>query len=309
MQEKLLVVGAADMNLTLPMRAMPPLGAAVTEDGKPRYSAGGGGASAALALARLGASPILVSRLGSDVHGQRLLRLYRDAGVDARFVSVDRSAPTGFRTLLREAGGEGRELYYPGANRDLSATGVEQAIASCAPTGICLPMELAPDILLSVSRLAASYALPLFLEAGGIAPDLPLSSLSRAEVFCPDDKETYAITGTYPVGSDSCLKAAVELEKRVKARYYVIRLAERGLFLYDGRYCHMVPAFGVRLPEGEPLAPALTAVLALAYVRGGGDILAACRYALGYNALLVKNAAIPNYFPTDDEISAFVQKF
>lgn len=309
MQEKLLVVGAADMNLTLPMRTMPPLGAAVEEDGKPRYSAGGGGADAAIALARLGALPILVARLGADVHGQRLLHLYRETGIDARFVSVDNRAPTGFRTLLREAGGVGREIYYPGANRELSATGVEEAFVSGAPAGLCLPTDLAPDLLLSVSRLAASYGIPTFLEVRGLTPDLPLTSLSRAEIFCPDDKETYAITGTYPVGSDSCLKAVVELEKRVKARYYVIRLAERGLFLYDGRYCHMVPAFGVRLPEGEPLAPAITAVLALAYLRGGGDVLAACRYALGYNALLVKNAAIPNYFPTDEEITSFVRKF
>lgn len=309
MREKLLVVGAADMNLTLPVRAMPPAGASVTEDGKPRYSAGGGGATAAVALASLGASPILVARLGNDVHGKRLLRLYNEVGIDTRYITSDGRAPTGLSVALSEAGGESRAVYYPGANRELSASAIDAAFSSGAPAGVCLPMDLARDILLSASRLASNYSLPVFTDAAGMEPDFPLGSLARAEVFCPDDRETYAITGTFPVGSDSCLKAAVELEKRVKARYYVIRLAERGLFLYDGRYCHMIPAFGVRLPDGLPLARSLTAVLALAYLRNKGDIQAACRYALGYNALLISRANDPSYTPTDEEITAFIAKY
>lgn len=309
MREKLLVVGAADMNLTLPVRALPPAGATVTEDGKPRYSAGGGGATAAVALASLGASPIFVARLGNDVHGKRLLRLYSELEIDTRYITSDARAATGLSVSLSEAGGESRTVYYPGANRELSASSVDAAFSSGAPCGVLLPMELSRDIILSTSRLAAGYTLPVFIDAAGTEPDFPLASLARAEIFCPDDRETYAITGTYPVGSDSCLKAAVELEKRVKARYYVIRLAERGLFLYDGRYCHMIPAFGVRLPEGVPLARSLTAVLALAYLRTKGDIQAACRYALGYNALLVSHANDPTYTPTDGEINAFIAKY
>lgn len=309
MREKLLVVGAADMNLTLPVRALPPAGATVTEDGKPRYSAGGGGATAAVALASLGASPLLVARLGNDVHGKRLLRLYNEMGVDTRYITADARASTGLSVALSEVGGESRAVYYPGANRELSSSQIENAFSSGSPVGVCLPMDLSRDVILSASRLAANYTLPTFIDASGMEPDFPLASLARAEVFCPDDRETYTLTGTYPVGSDSCLKAAVELEKRVKARYYVIRLAERGLFLYDGRYCHMIPAFGVRLPEGAPLARSLTAVLALAYLRNKGDIGAACRYALGYNALLVSHANDPAYTPTDEEITAFVQKY
>ena len=309
MREKLLVVGAADMNLTLPVRALPPVGATVTEDGKPRYSAGGGGATAAVALASLGASPVLVARLGGDVHGKRLMRLYGEMGIDTRYITADTRAATGLSVSLAEAGGDDRTVYYPGANRELSSSQIESAFASASPAGVCLPMDLARDVILSASRLAASYGLPTFIDASGMEPDFPLASLARAEIFCPDDRETYTLTGTYPVGSDSCLKAAVELEKRVKARYYIIRLAERGLFLYDGRYCHMIPAFGVRLPEGAPLARSLTAVLALAYLRANGEVLAACRYAIGYNALLVAHANDPTYTPTDEEITAFVQKY
>ena len=307
MQEKILVAGATDMNLTLPMRSVPPAGSDVTEDGKPHYTAGGGGAASAVALAKLGAAPVLLSRVGADVHGRRLLRLYGEVGVDGRFVSTDPRAATGLRIILREAGGDRRTVYYPGANREFPLMQAEQAIVETGPCGVFLPMDLAPDVTVNLSRLCASYSLPLFLDATGIPADFPLASLGRAEIFCPDDREAYAITGTYPVGSDSCLKAAVELEKRVKARYYVIRLGERGLFLYDGRYCHMIPGFGVRMPEGAPLCGTLSAVLSLGYLRSGGDVMAACRYALGYHALLLRNAAVPGYLPEDDEVREFVR--
>lgn len=307
MQEKILVVGAADMNLTLPMRAIPPVGASVTEDGRPRYTAGGGAAVAAVALAGLGAGPSLAARVGGDVHGQRLSRLYRDTGIDTGYLRVDGRAPTGLRTVLSEMGGESRAVYYPGANRDISPSDVESAIIDTAPAALYLSLDIPHEPALGIARLAASYGLPLFVEAAGITPDFPLGALARAEIFCPDDKETYALTGTYPVGSDSCLKAAVELEKRVKARYYVIKLGERGLFLYDGRYCHMVPAYGIRMPENQPLCEALTAALTLSYLRSGGDVLAACRYALGYNALLLKNSADPTYFPEDREVREFAK--
>ena len=157
-----------------------------------------------------------------------------------------------------------------------------------------------------ISRLADRYEIPLCVEAGGA--DLPLSSLGEAEILCLDNKEAYALTGTFPVGSDSCLKAAVELEKKIRARHYLIRLGDRGIFTYDGRYCHMVPGCGVRIPEGTPLCDSLTAALLLEYLQNDGDIMAACRFGLALNALLFKNSADPAYFPTAAEVRSFAEQ-
>ncbi len=307
MQERILVVGAADMDLSLPMRALPRAGEASVEDGRFRYAAGGSGAVTALALSHLGAEALLCARVGNDNHGSRLLHLYRTAELDCRFVSLDRRAPTGLRVALCEDAGNTRTVYYPGANRHLSLSDVENAIATASPEALYLPTDLPSDILLGVSRLASSRNIPVWAEYGMTDPDLPLSAMARMEIFSPDDRETYALTGTFPVGSDSCLKAAVELEKLVKARYYLIKLGERGVFLYDGRYCHVVPAFGVRMAEGEPLCDTLSAAILLEYLRNGRDILNACRYGLALNAIL-KNSPDQNSFPEADEIREFAAR-
>lgn len=305
MGKRILIVGAANMDFTMELRALPPAGESVTEEGRYRYTAGGAGAVAALAVTRLGGQAVFAARLGNDIHGSRLRHLYEEAGMDTRFISTDHRAPTGMRVILREENGNSRTVYYPGANANLLLSDAERAIADGMPGAIYLQTELPPDLFAGMLRLAENYEIPLCIDATG---EMPPALHAEAEIFCIDNKEAYALTGTFPVGSDSCLKAAVELEKRVRAKHYLIRLGDRGIFTYDGRYCHMVPGCGVRIPEGTPLCDSLTAALLMEYLHTGGDIRAACRFGLSLNALLFKNSADPAYFPTADEVRAFAEK-
>ncbi len=301
MNEKILIVGSADMDLTLYMRALPGAGQDTVEDGRFGYSAGGGGAAAALMLARLGADALYAARIGNDNHGQRLLGLYREGGVDVRYVTVDPRAATGMQVAICEDNGDCRTVYYPGANNAISLADIGRAIEATAPAMIYLTMDVPAEIAAGVTRLAAGAGIPVVVDAAGADEDLPLGTVSPAEILSIDDKDTFRHTGTYPIGSDSCLKAAVELEKRVRARYYIIRLAERGLFVYDGRYCHILSPYNLR-GVGTHLSDGLTAAIAAEYAKNGGDIQAAARYALSLSALIQRNSQDPNYFPQDDEI-------
>lgn len=307
MRDKILVIGGASMDFTMQVRKLPAAGESTTEDNRFGYAAGGSGALAALTLARLGGNAVFVGRVGSDVHGNRLLRVYSDAGLDTTCVTVDRRFPTAMRVIMQEDNGNSRAVCYPGANAGIGAAEIERAIENSNPHAIYMQLDLPMDALIGASRMAESYNIPLYGDAGGISPDFPVSSLAPFEVFAADDKEMQLLTGTFPIGTDSCLKAAVELEKKIKAKYYLIKLGERGIFIYDGRYCHMIPGFGVRMPEGKSLCEAITAAILLEY-RAGGNIQAACRFGLGLNALLLKNAADPAYYPSAEEIRAFAEK-
>ena len=305
MQKRTLVVGAANMDLTMEMRTVPQAGECATDEGRYRYTAGGAGAVAALAITRLGGQAALAARLGNDIHGDRLFHLYTEAGMDTRFISVDHRAPTGMRVILREDNGNSRTVYYPGANAGLLLSDVERAMVDCEVGAVYLHTELPPDLLTGVVRLAERYEISLCADAVGSSP---LSSLGEVEILCMDNKAAYDITGVFPVGSESCLKVAVELEKRVRARHSLVRLGDRGIFTYDGRYCHMVPGCGVRIPEGTPLCDSLTAAVLQEYLQTEGDIKAACRFGLSLNALLFKNSTNPAYFPTAAEVRAFAER-
>ncbi len=308
MRDKILVLGGASMDFTMHVRKLPAAGESTTEENRFGYAAGGSGALAALTVARLGGRAVYVGRVGSDVHGNRLLRVYEDAGLDTSCITVDRRLPTAMRVIMQEDNGNSRAVCYPGANAGVGAGEIERAIENANPTAIYLQMDLPMDALIGASRMGESYGIPICADAGGISPDFPIASLAPFEIFAADDKEMQLLTGTFPIGTDSCLKAAVELEKKVKARYYLIKLGERGIFIYDGRYCHMIPGFGVRMPEGKALCEAITAAILLEYKNNEGNIQAACRFGLALNALLLKNSADPAYYPSAEEIRAFAEK-
>ena len=307
MGKRILVVGSANMDFTMEMRAMPAAGESLREEGGCRYTAGGAGAIAALTVTRLGGEAVLTARLGNDIHGDRLFHLYREAGMDTRYISVDKRAPTGMRIIMREQNGNSRTLLYPGANASFLLSDAERAMADGMADAVYLQTELTADVFSGVCRLAERYEIPLCVDVGS-AGELSLSSLGECEIFCIDKKEAHALTGVLPLGSDSCLRAAVELEKRIRAKHYLIRLGERGIYTYDGRYCHMAPGPGIRMPEDTPLCDSITAVLLSEYLQNGGDIVAACRYGLALNALLFKNSQDPAYFPTAQEVRTFAER-
>ena len=308
MQERILVVGSADMDLLMNMHVMPRAGETAVEDNRFGYTAGGGGTLSALSLFDLGACPILAARVGNDSHGAALMRLYEKAGMNPKNVTIDARAATGLRVCVQEDNGNSRAIYYPGANRNLQLSDVDRVLHAEQPEALYLSAEIPVETLIGTIRLATTRGIPVFFDGSGIDADFPLHGLSGLEFFCADDKDIYALTGTFPAGTDSCLKAAVALEKSVRARYYVIKLGDRGLFVYDGKYCHMVPGYGVRMPEDMPLPEALAPSLFLEYLRDGRDVLVACRFAMALSALLVKNGADPNYVPPPDEIRDFAAR-
>ncbi len=308
MQERILVIGSADMELLLPSRALPRAGESSEEEGRYAYSAGGIGTVAALALSDLGAKGALCARLGNDSHGAALSRLYHNAGLEAQGVTIDSRSATGLRVTVEEDNGDSRVIYYPGANRNLQLIDIDRALSSIQPEAVYLCADIPAEALAGACRLAASRGIPVFLDGTGIDPDAPLSSLAGVEFFCAEDKEIEALTGTFPAGTDSCLKAVVTLEKRLRARYYLIKLGERGLFLYDGRYCHMIPGHGMRMGADATISEMAFPGAVLEYLRAGRDPLTACRFGMALNALLHKNAADRNYFPTIDEIRDFATR-
>lgn len=266
---------------------------------------GGQGETVAVAAARLGGRSVFCGRVGDDSGGKRLVRLLDTAGVDLSCFHVDRSAQTGH--LVREVaeGGQEKRILFPGADRRLSEDEVRTAFLT-APDAVCVSAEVASPILARIGAHADERGVPLFLLCtGGLAPETPMSAL---EIFVSDEASAEALTGIRPAGADSCLETAIELQKRVKARYYVIRLGERGAFLYDGTYCHMVNSYIVREADDRGADEVFFAALVCEYMRPEHEILASLSYAAAASALAVTRAGEAISPPTADEVLSFLER-
>jgi pseudouridine kinase len=97
------VVGGA--NVDVHGRPAKPLRAGDSNPGTVHVSAGGVARNVAENLARLGIDCRLVSAIGDDHHGEMLLRLSREAGIDTRHVhTVANAATATYLSVLDESG-------------------------------------------------------------------------------------------------------------------------------------------------------------------------------------------------------------
>ena len=100
MSKKILLVGSANMDLSMNMLRVPAAGETLIDDGGVAYLPGGKGANAAAAFSRLGGHCVFCTKLGADLHGQKLYSYYKDVGIDTSFVKVDHENPTGLAVVM-----------------------------------------------------------------------------------------------------------------------------------------------------------------------------------------------------------------
>lgn len=304
-QKRVLIIGSANMDLSLNVYRVPAPGQTVLDDGGVAYTPGGKGANAAVAFARLGADTILAAKLGADVHGHQLYEYYKKEGINTSHIKVDRDFPTGFSVVMKEANGENRIIVYPGANGRMSTENMIEAFSS-APDALFLGFEIGFESALSAARIAASRSIPIFIDAAPADKRIPLENLPYCEIFSPNETETFEYTGIMPSGADSTLKAALALYRRVKCRYLVIKQGERGASIYDGKRFDMIPSERVeKVVDTTAAGDTFTAAMTLEYLRCG-DIKTAVKYGAAAASITVSREGASSSVPTEEEVMRLI---
>lgn len=301
MKNKVLIVGSANMDLSLNMFRIPAPGETLIDDGGVAYVPGGKGANAAVAFARLGADAVLSAKIGADVHGQRLYKFYKDVGLNTSVLKVDHDNPTGLAVVMKETGGENRIVVYPGANSYHTIENITEAIAQGADA-VYLNFEIPFATAAMAARVAVSRGIPVVIDAAPASKEHKLESLPEIEIFSPNETETYEYTGIMPSGANSSLQASIILSKKVKAKYIVLKLGERGAFVYTGKQYYVMPAMKAgKVVDTTAAGDTFTAAMTLEYLRCG-DIKAAVRYGMAAGAIAVTRRGASTSVPTEDEV-------
>ena len=306
-KKKILVIGSANMDLSMNMYKIPAAGETLIDDGGVAYIPGGKGANAAVAFSKLGADCMLCAKVGADLHGQKLYQYYKDLGINTSHIKVDRDNQTGLAVVMKESDGNNRIIVYPGANANLSQDNILEAF-ECNPDALYLGFEIPFNVVLSAAKLAASRNIPIFVDAAPANKDYPLENLPMLEVFSPNETETETFTGILPQGTDSALRASLALYRRVKAKYIVIKQGDRGAFVYDGKHFFVIPAIRLgKAVDTTAAGDAFTAALTLEYLRSA-NIRNAVKFGVAAGAITVTRVGASSSIPTDDEVRALIIK-
>ena len=304
---RILLVGSANMDLSMNLYKMPERGETVLDDGGVAYTPGGKGANSAVAFARLGGECVFCTKLGRDAHGQKLYSYYKECGINTTFIKVDPDAPTGLAVVMKEADGSNRIIVYPGANRTLNNDNIIEAFNS-RPDALYLGFEIPFNMALAAAKIASANNVPIFVDAAPASKEYPLESLPPVEIFSPNEAETFEYTGIMPKGTDSCLQAAYSLFQKIKAKYIVIKLGARGAFFFDGKHFDLIPSFRPDdVVDTTAAGDTFTAAMTLEYLRSA-NIKEAMRFGAAAAAIAVSRKGASTSVPSADEVRDFLAK-
>ncbi len=305
-KKRILVISSANIDFVQRMRRVPYSGETVTEmDNGYSYVPGGKGANSAITFSRLGADCVFACKLGRDANGKRLSAIYAKEGIDTRYIWEDDEHPTGLASILVEENGKNRIIVYPGANNYITPADIEEPF-TCYPDAVYMQLEIPFDAVVEATRRANEADIPVFIDAGPASVDYDLSRLGKVEIFSPNESETRVFTGITPNSEENCLRAAIRLSTLVNARYILLKLGDRGAFLYDGKQYYTFPAEKTEVVDTTAAGDVFTAALTYWYLEKG-NILKAADFAGCAAAVSVSRAGASTSVPTLSEVIAFAK--
>ena len=301
----ILTVSSSNVDLTANMPHIPSVGQTLRSSYGYSITPGGKGANAAFAVTRLGGESVFCTKLGNDDYADKLMGMYRRANINVDYITQDAEERTGLALVMVEKDGSNRIVTYPGANRKLTYDDAAYAM-ECCPDALLLQMEIEANTIIDTAGYARRAEIPIIVDAGPATKDFPLSALGPVDIFSPNETELYTYTGINPNSPDNCLKACLALSKLIKAKYYIIKLGDRGVLYYDGTFHDVITAHKVKAVDTTSAGDVFTAALAVEYLRSG-NAKRACRYANLAGAVTVTRPGSFNSVPSHDDVTTFMK--
>lgn len=302
MAARILLVGSVMMDLILRCeRAPEPSESVLGHDY--RNAPGGKGSNAAVAAARTGAKVSAYATVGDDSNGEYLLDCWKKEGVDTTHTITKPGANTGFVAITLEDNGQNRLIIFPGANMLTPPDQLEKAFEDDFDA-VLLQFEIPLETNAKAIEIANRKGIITVLDAGP-AQDYPLEKLPPVTILSPNETETKALVGIYPADEASCREAAKKLMERNGCKFVVLKLGDRGSYLYGDGLDVLIPPYKVDAIDPTAAGDAYTGTLAKAFVEMG-DLVAAAKYASASGALTCTQLGAQPSLPTAAEIDAFL---
>ena len=270
------VVGSVNIDLVVRAETLPRPGETVTGGTFERHG-GGKGANQAVAAARHGAAVRMVAAVGDDELGAEAVAELEAEGIDVSAVQRLSGTPTGVALIAVDAAGENQIAVASGANAELGADPVEQALARPATDGVVLLGLEVPDApVLAGAHAGRAAGLGVVLNPAPARP-LPDALLDLAPVLTPNRDEARALSG-----EDEPEAAALALAARTGAPV-VVTVGADGALVADGGALERVPAPAVDVVDTTGAGDAFNGALACE-LAGGAPLLEAVRAAVAVAA-------------------------
>ncbi|MFA4872035.1 MAG: carbohydrate kinase family protein [Patescibacteria group bacterium] len=273
-------------------------GAKITAD-KLYFSFGGGAANTAVTFSKLGLKTAAICRLGDDDNGREILKNFKNQGIDASFIKINKKETTGFSVILAVRGESHEHVVfgYRGANNSLS--GVDLPLSQIE-TNWFYVSALPKDSWEEIMKKLMATGKNIIWNPGGYQLKQP----SRLKNYLPKIK-------LFILNHDEALEFKKLKDIRGLLRYIkglgpqivVITDGAKGAYVYDGKKYYYMKAMDSKSVDtvgvGDAFAAAFTG--ALIY---GKNIKTALAWGIKNSASVVSKIGAQNGILTKRQIAS-----
>jgi ribokinase len=254
---RVLVIGSANVDLTVALERLPEQGETVTE-GTLLVARGGKGANQAVAARRLGAEVRLIGCVGDDPSGREVRAALAEEGIGLAGVSATADAATGTALILVDRAGRNQIGVAPGANRALTIAQVAARADDFAWADVVVAScEIPLDCVTAALALARRHEAVTILNPAPV-PRAPLDRLDLVDYLTPNAGEAVRLSGVR--GDEAAADALVARG----AGTVIVTLGEAGALCRGRAGAHRVPGVRVDAVDTTAAGDAFNGALAVA---------------------------------------------
>lgn len=302
---RIVVVGSSNTDMIIKLDRIPLPGETIL-GGEFATAAGGKGANQAVAAARAGGDVTFVARVGQDMFGEKAVAGFVQAGIDVKYVTRDKAAPSGVALIFVAKDGENSIAVAGGANGRLSPQDVKQAERAMAGArAVVMQLETPLETVQAAAELAARAAVPVILNPAP-ARVLPDKFLKLVSILTPNETEAELLTGIAVTDEATASRAAEKLRAR-GVETVILTLGARGAFVATASIRELVPGFRVKAVDTTAAGDVFNGALAVA-LGEGRPLLEAVRFANAAAAISVTRLGAQPSAPDRKEIELLLAK-
>jgi pseudouridine kinase len=265
----ILVIGAASIDTK--GRPSQPIQTGTSTPGVIRVSVGGVGRNIAENLARLGECAVLLSAVGDDSSGRRILQQAAECGIDVSHIVVTASYHTAaYLAILDDSGNLVASIDDMAISQALITPSFIYQRRSLFRDArmIVLDANLASETLVTIFGLARKYGVPVCADptTATLAPRL-CQFLPDLTLITPNAAEAESLCGVQVADRESALVAAQRLVS-MGVQIAIVTLGATGLVYATSQESGHVPAIEVEITDLTGAGDALTAAIVFGLLNG-----------------------------------------
>lgn len=272
-----------------------------------KMGCGGKGANQAVAASKFESNVMMVSKVGDDLFGENTIKNFKENGINADFVTVQKNQASGVAPIFVDKNSKNSILIIKGANKNLSSQDIDAAgeqLKKCSL--IVLQLEINIETVYYAIDFANKNHIPVLLNPAPGIPDLDLNYVCKCDFFAPNESELGILTNK-PVSTVDEIKVAAHFIADKGVKNVIVTMGSKGVLWLNNNEEHFVEACKVNAIDTTGAGDAFIGCFAHFYVTTK-DILLSLKRATAFAALSVTRYGTQSSYPTVDEFESYFKE-